>query len=103
MKHFKFYDKKDIVSLTKTRHFETKLGERIQYLKANGEWPQVLQQSSARYVLLGIPENIGVKANYGVAGTDTAWQSFISSFLNIQSNDFLTGEDILLLGHFDFG
>ena len=27
----------------------------------------------------------------------------ISSFLNIQSNDFFTGEEVLLLGHFDFG
>src|SRR5690606_16961508 len=25
------------------------------------------------------------------------------SFLNTQSNDFLSGEEILLLGHFDFG
>jgi formiminoglutamase len=103
MKHFKFYTKKDIVSLTKTRRFETKLGERVQYLKTGGEWPEVLQQSSAGYVLLGIPEDIGVKANYGVGGADTSWLPFLSSFLNIQSNDFLTGEDILLLGHFDFG
>lgn len=103
MKHFKFYSKEDILSLTRVRRFETKLGERLQYLKADGEWPEVLQQSSAKYVLLGIPEDFGVKANYGVGGTDTAWLSFLSSFLNIQSNDYLTGENILLLGHFDFG
>ena len=28
---------------------------------------------------------------------------FLQSFLNIQSNDFLAGAEILLLGHFDFG
>ena len=38
-----------------------------------------------------------------LAGTDTAWISFLQSFLNIQSNDFLGGDDIVLLGHFDFG
>jgi formiminoglutamase len=27
---------------------------------------------------------------------------FLSAFLNIQSNDFLNGEEILVLGHFDF-
>lgn len=103
MKHFKFYSKEDILSLTKVRRFETKLGERLQYLKAGEEWPEVLQQSPARYVLLGIPEDFGVKANYGIGGTDTAWLSFLSAFLNVQSNDFMPGENILLLGHFDFG
>jgi formiminoglutamase len=103
MKHFKFYSKEDILSLTKTRRFETRLGERFQYLKAGMEWPEGLQQSSAKYVLLGIPEDIGVKANHGIGGTDTAWLPFLSSFLNLKSNDFLSGENILLLGHFDFG
>jgi formiminoglutamase len=103
MKHFKFYSKEDILSLTRVRRFETKLGERIQYLKAGEEWPEVLQQSNAKYVLLGIPEDFGVKANHGIGGTDTAWLSFLSSFLNTQSNDFFPGENILLLGHFDFG
>ena len=103
MKHFKFYSKEDILSLTKVRRFETKLGERVQYLKKESEWPEVLQQSKAKYVVLGIPEDIGVKANYGTGGTDTAWLSFLSAFLNTQSNDFLTGENILMLGHFDFG
>jgi formiminoglutamase len=54
-------------------------------------------------VVLGIPEDIGVRANYGNGGADTAWIPFLSAFLNTQSNDFLTGEDILVLGHFDFG
>ncbi len=103
MKHFKFYTKEDILSLTKVRRFETKVGERLQYLKADGEWPEVVQQSAAKYVLLGIPEDIGVRANYGTGGTATAWLSFLSSFLNVKSNDFFPGDNILLLGHFDFG
>ncbi len=103
MKHFKFYSKEDILSLTKVRRFETRMGERLQFLKTDTEWPEVLQESAAKYVLLGIPEDFGVKANYGIGGTDTAWLSFLASFLNIQSNDYLTGENTLLLGHFDFG
>ncbi|MEO6254050.1 MAG: arginase, partial [Ferruginibacter sp.] len=103
MKHFKFYSKEDILSMTKVRRFETRMGERLQFLKPEGEWPEVLQESTAKYVLLGIPEDFGVKANYGVGGTETAWLSFMTAFLNIQSNDFLTGENTLLLGHFDFG
>jgi formiminoglutamase len=103
MKHFKFYSKEDILSMTKLRRFETRIGERLRFLKPDSEWPEVLQESTAKYVLLGIPEDFGVKANYGVGGTETAWLSFLDSFLNIQSNDYLTGENTLLLGHFDFG
>ncbi len=103
MKHFKFYSKKDILSLTKVRKFETRLGERVQYLKEGADWPEGLQDSSAKYVLVGIPEDIGIKANLGVGGADTNWLPFLTDFLNLQSNDFLTGENLLLLGHFDFG
>ena len=103
MKHFKFYSKADILSMTRVRRFETRMGERVQFLKPDSEWPEVLQQSNAKYVILGIPEDFGVKANYGVGGTETAWLSFLNSFLNIQSNDFFTGENTLVLGHFDFG
>ena len=103
MKHFKFYSKKDILSLTKVRRFETKLGERIGALPENAEWPQVIEESKEKYVLIGVPEDIGVKANLGAGGADTNWYPFLNAFLNIQSNDFLTGENTLLLGHFDFG
>ena len=101
--HFKFYSKKDILSLTKVRKFETRLGERIQHLKEGADWPEGLLQSSAKYVLVGIPEDIGIKANLGIGGADTNWLPFLSDFLNLQSNDFFTGENVLLLGHFDFG
>lgn len=103
MKHFKFYSKEDILSLTKMRRYETKMGERLLYLKKENDWQQLLSDSGAKYVLLGIPEDIGVRANYGTGGADTVWLPFLNAFLNTQSNDFLTGESILLLGHFDFG
>jgi formiminoglutamase len=103
MKHFKFYSKEDVLSLTKIRRYETRLGERVQNIRPDADWVTQIQQSKARFVLLGIPEDIGVKANYGIGGADTNWLPFLSSFLNTQSNDFLVGEELLLLGHFDFG
>jgi len=102
MKHFKCYSKQDILNLTKIRRFETKLGERLQVANNPQNIEASLQQTSARYVLIGIPEDIGVKANLGTGGADTVWLPFLQSFLNTQSNDFLQGEEILLLGHFDF-
>jgi formiminoglutamase len=100
--YFKFYNKQDVLSLTRIRRFETKLGERVQVIADPGNIEESLKNSNAKFVIIGIPEDIGVKANYGVGGTDTAWVPFLSSFLNIQSNDFIEGSDILLLGHFDF-
>lgn len=100
--YFKFYNKQDVLSLTHIRRFETKLGERLQVIADKNNLEQSLQLSNAKFVIIGIPEDIGVKANYGVGGTDTVWVPFLSSFLNIQSNDFIEGSNILLLGHFDF-
>lgn len=102
MHHFKYYNKHDILSLTRIRRYETKLGEKVQVVNDIHSIEASLQLSSANYVLLGIPEDIGVKANLGIGGADSAWLSFLDSFLNIQSNDFLEGSNVLLLGHFDF-
>jgi len=103
MKHFRFYNKQDILYLTKVRRYETKLGERVLYVKDPMQFESFLQTTKAKYFVIGTPEDIGVRANGGVPGADTCWLSFLQSFLNIQSNDFLSGDDILVLGHFDFG
>jgi formiminoglutamase len=102
MSHFKFYSKHDVLSLTRIRRFETKLGERLQVITDPNALEVSLQHSSATFVLIGIPEDIGVKANMGIGGTDSAWLSFLQAFLNTQSNDFFEGSNIILLGHFDF-
>jgi len=99
--HFKTLTKHDLLQLTRLRRFETKVGECLQTV-ANGDLIAAIKQTDAAYVLLGIPESIGVKANLGVGGTDTAWVSFLQAFANLQSNDFFSGQEVLLLGYFDF-
>ncbi len=101
--HFKSYTKQDVLSLVKIRRFETKLGERIQVLNDTSSIVDSIKNLTARYVIIGIPEDIGVQANYGTGGSSTAWLSFLQAFLNIQSNDFLEGSEVALIGHFDFG
>lgn len=103
MQHLKIYSKQDILSVTKLRRFETKLGEQIQVIHDPSQLEQSIKQSTAEYVLFGIPEDIGAKANESLGGSDTAWIPFLQSFLNIQSNDFIAGSEILMIGHFDFG
>lgn len=99
--HFRFYKKQDILNITRQRRFETKLGECVHVIQ-EGPVSEMLALSKARYVIVGIPEDIGVLGNYGVAGADTAWLPFLQAFCNIQSTDFFSGENILLLGQFDF-
>ena len=100
--HFKQYNKTDILALTHTRKFETKLGEMVCCKKNEDDLVKMIADTSAKYIIFGIPEDIGVKANLGKGGADSAWFPFLDAFLNIQSNDFLSGENILLAGHFDF-
>ena len=100
--HFKRYTKSDVLSLTKLRRFETKIGERVSVLN-EGDIIQAIKNLPSQYVVIGIPEDIGVQANYGTGGAGTAWLSFLQAFLNGQSNDFLSGENLAVIGHFDFG
>lgn len=98
--HFKIFTKHDLLSLTRLRRFETKLGEEVQVLSSADLGS--IKECKSPYVIFGIPEDIGVKANYGLPGANTAWVSFLQYFLNIQSNDFLQGEKVAVIGNFDF-
>jgi formiminoglutamase len=89
MLHLKIYNKQDILSLTRIRRFETKLGERLQVIQDTSDIAGSLKTSNAKYVLFGVPEDLGAKGNYGIGGTDTLWIPFLQSFLNIQAMIFL--------------
>lgn len=93
--HFNPATLTDIQSRTRTRPHETKLGERI-LVQAE------LEPSGPRFVLLGVKEDLGARANFGLGGAATAWDSFLNAFLNVQDTPFLRGQDLQLLGHFDF-
>lgn len=103
MPHLKVYTRQDLLSLTRLRRFETKIGERLQTITSHTDIEKAITDSTARYVLVGIPEDLGAKGNLGLGGADTLWVPFLQSFLNMQSNDFFDGGEILLVGHFDFG
>ena len=97
MDNLKIYSQGDIDHLIIHRDGETKLGESVAVLSS---WDE-LESTTAKFVLLGIPEDIGVRANSGIAGAASAWRTSLVAFLNIQSNRFLNGEEILVLGHFE--
>jgi formiminoglutamase len=89
--YFQIYQANDLQKHIKIRSGETKLGEKVQIGNVEG-----------KYVFIGIPESMGVKANHGIGGTETLWEAFLSAFLSIQSTKNLVGNEISILGYFNF-
>lgn len=92
----KLLDRNSIDHLISKREGETKLGECIQTISNFSV--SDLSSSNASFVLLGIVEDIGPRANFGRAGASTAWDAFLPKFVNIQSNRFFKGDECILLG-----
>ncbi|EHQ41035.1 formimidoylglutamase [Myroides odoratus] len=96
------FTRDNLLALTSLRNGEIKLGERVHVIQQPSDWEKELAQNESKYVVLGIPEDIGVKANFGRMGTASAWEKFIATFLNIQHNRFNKGYWVTILGHLNF-
>jgi formiminoglutamase len=88
----------DLAKITKHRNGEIKFGEKMLTVPKGIDSTQFLKTSEAKYVLFGIPEDIGVRANFGRPGTASAWDCAIASIANIQHNRYCKGNQILVLG-----
>ncbi len=95
------YTKIDLARVTNHRNGEVKFGEKMLTMPQNIDVKSFLNSCEARYVLIGIPEDIGVRANHGRPGAASAWESAIGSIANIQHNRFCKGGQILVLGQID--
>lgn len=91
----------DLSKITNHRSGEVKFGEQMLTIPKNTDIPTFLSNCEPQFVLFGIPEDIGVRANFGRPGADSAWESAIKSIANIQHNRFSKGYDILILGQLD--
>lgn len=87
-----------LAKVTQHRSGEVKFGEKMLTVPKGVSPENFLQQCEAPYVLLGLPEDIGVRANFGKPGTDSAWESALAAIANIQHNKFCKGSRILALG-----
>ncbi len=79
----------NISSFLSIREGEIKIGEKINF---------DYNSPNTKYVILGISEDIGPQANHGSKGSTNAFKAFISRFVNVQSNRFLSGEEICIHG-----
>lgn len=92
----------DLARITNHRSGEVKFGEKmITVPKDTESITTFLSSTTARYVLFGIPEDIGVRANFGRPGAHSAWECAIKSIANIQYNKFCKGNELLVLGQLD--
>ncbi|PZD79373.1 formimidoylglutamase [Mesonia sp. K7] len=94
MEHFDFFTPQTASQYTNQREGETKLGESLSFVSGFDQ----LHQKEQGYVIFGIPEDIGVRANYGQPGTANAWYGFLKAFLNVQQNEYNTTDNFLILG-----
>jgi formiminoglutamase len=91
----------DLAKITNHRSGEIKFGEKMFTIPKGVNPISFLKTCEAKYVLFGIPEDIGIRANFGRPGAASAWESAIKSIANIQHNRFCKGSQIIVLGQID--
>ncbi|PKH69079.1 arginase [Flavobacterium sp. ALD4] len=88
----------DLAKITNHRSGEIKFGEKMITIPKGEDPIAFLQTTEAKYVLLGIPEDIGIRANFGRPGAASAWDTAIKNIANIQHNRFCKGSQLIVLG-----
>jgi formiminoglutamase len=96
------FTQNDINDFVHTRDDETKLGETVTVLDDEKDFFEEVENNTSKFVLIGVPEDIGVKMNKGKGGAHSAFFPALEAFLNTQENQFITGKDVLILGYLDF-
>ena len=102
MQNLKLLNINRLTDLISKRPGEVKLGEKIRVLNSSHNIYEQIRDLDVKYVIFGIKEDIGVRANLGISGTKVTWKKFLLSFLNIQHNAFIKANKILVLGHLSF-
>ena len=98
MSRLHIYSSSDLLALTSCREGETKLGQEF----ATVSTLEQLTTSPAKFVVVGLAEDVGVLANGGKPGAANTWSEVLPVLCNIQSTAILSGTDVLLLGCLSF-
>ena len=89
--YFEYFNSENLSQLFSVREGEEKLGQKVRVnstpIDLNG-----------KFVIIGVAEDIGPRANLGFAGAEAGFNAFITRFLNVQSNRFLNGSEIVVYG-----
>ena len=89
--YFEYFNTENLSQLFSVREGEEKLGQKVSVnstpIDLNG-----------KFVIIGVAEDIGPRANLGFAGAEAGFNAFITRFLNVQSNRFLNGSEVVVYG-----
>ena len=102
MHNFLSFTHQDRDLLLSVRKGESKFGEHIQLIPNLINIYDDIVNLDVDYVVFGVPEDIGIYANYGKTGAYKAWKAVIKVLLNIQSNTFTKANRVLILGNLDY-
>ncbi|OYQ43536.1 formimidoylglutamase [Flavobacterium aurantiibacter] len=101
MEKLKLISATDLAKRTNFRSGEVKFGEKMLTVPKDVSAEHFIANCEAKYVLFGIPEDIGVRANHGRRGAHQTWNVALTAIANIQHNRFCKGSKILALGAID--
>ena len=96
------FNTEKLKSLLNKRSNESKFGEHVSVLTSVSNIYEQLKELDVEYVIIGLPEDVGVFANCGKSGTSGGYEATIKILLNIQSNRFTNANKVLILGHLNF-
>ena len=105
--HLRVFESSDLQNLTLPRDGEVKLGQALEGIRDVQDLASLRvalenkAKSGVRYGIIGIPEDIGPRANFGRGGSHEAWDPFVTNLANIQSNKFLNADKIAVIGSID--
>ncbi|KAB2809905.1 formimidoylglutamase [Phaeocystidibacter luteus] len=92
------FDRPFVLSHTSVRGGEEKIGQTAALLENEGNLADEMKASKAKFAVVFIPEDVGVRANCGRPGASATWEPALKGICNLQDNYWLRGEDILLVG-----
>jgi formiminoglutamase len=88
--HFEQFTSTKLLELTSTRDGEEKLGQKLNAL---------FDDQNVHFVIIGIAESVGPRANHGNPGSENAFHAFLKRFVNMQANEFFDGTNTAIHGY----
>jgi len=89
--YFEYFNSENLSQLFSVREGEEKLGQKVNVNSTSIDL-------KGKFVIIGVAEDLGPQANLGFAGAEVGFNAFVTRFLNVQSNRFLVGNEVVLYG-----
>ncbi len=99
MEGLHYFDTSHLNKILLLRDGESRLGQYFHLLPPTLPLKDALLASSAKFVIFGIPEDIGVRANHGNPGARSSWEVVRNTLCNFPFSENSNAKDIAVLGH----